>query len=202
MKHARQDYAQIQDPTGKIPEDEPVFLIRAQDQVGPAAVLCWANLAEKAGASPEVFIEAKIQAGKMHEWQETHKVKVPDLPHLPMFTVGARVKIVRILDNMTNKELIGTVGTVQEIDPLANGAFNYDVNGHYMHEEELEAVISGKCTICGEGDVVQTEEKNHETMVVGQKMIIPVAIVGTCNKCGQVNYALRKDVVEEEGKVE
>jgi hypothetical protein len=31
MKHGRPDYEQIQDPSGKIPVDEPVFLIRAQD---------------------------------------------------------------------------------------------------------------------------------------------------------------------------
>ena len=28
MKHARDDYNRIQDPAGKIPEDEPVFLLR------------------------------------------------------------------------------------------------------------------------------------------------------------------------------
>jgi hypothetical protein len=31
MVHARKDYARIQDPWGKIGDDEPVFLIRAQD---------------------------------------------------------------------------------------------------------------------------------------------------------------------------
>lgn len=146
--------------------------------------------------------EAKIQAGKMYEWQKTHKAKVPDLPCLPKFTIGTRVKIVRILDDMTSKDLVGTVGTVREIDPLSNGDFNYDVDGHYIHEEELESIISGKCSICGEGDVIQTEEKNHETMVLGQKVVIPDAIVGTCNKCGKVNYAMRKEVMEEQGNIE
>lgn len=32
MKHARPDYDRIQDPAGLIPEDEPVFLLRAQDK--------------------------------------------------------------------------------------------------------------------------------------------------------------------------
>ena len=31
MKHARSDYDRIQDPDGKIPANEPVFLIRGQD---------------------------------------------------------------------------------------------------------------------------------------------------------------------------
>lgn len=31
MRHAREDYNRIQDPAGKIHEDEPVFLMRAQD---------------------------------------------------------------------------------------------------------------------------------------------------------------------------
>jgi len=32
MKHARKDYDRIQDPAGLIPDDEPVFLFRAQDK--------------------------------------------------------------------------------------------------------------------------------------------------------------------------
>lgn len=32
MKHAREDYNRIQDPEGRIGEDEPVFLFRAQDE--------------------------------------------------------------------------------------------------------------------------------------------------------------------------
>ena len=43
MKHARDDYAHIQDPSGKIPEDEPVFLLRAQDMSAPKTLNVWAN---------------------------------------------------------------------------------------------------------------------------------------------------------------
>lgn len=32
MRHARADYNRIQDPAGKIPENEPVMLFRAQDK--------------------------------------------------------------------------------------------------------------------------------------------------------------------------
>ncbi len=38
MKHARKDYDRIQDTVGKIPENEPVFLIRGQDLAAPAAL--------------------------------------------------------------------------------------------------------------------------------------------------------------------
>ena len=51
-----------------------------------------------------------------------------------------------------------------------------------------------KCIICGEGEVVEKGEKNYETTVHGMKMRLPVAIVGTCNKCASVNYAFNKDV--------
>ena len=43
MKHARSDYDRIQDPSRIIPEDEPVFLLRAQDISAPAAVEKWAD---------------------------------------------------------------------------------------------------------------------------------------------------------------
>ncbi len=56
--------------------------------------------------------------------------------------------------------------------------------------------IEMKCQICGKGKVFETEEKNHKTIVLGQELTIPEAIVGRCDTCGSVNYALRKEVVE------
>jgi hypothetical protein len=53
MKHARDDYNRIQDPAGLIPEDEPVFLLRAQGAEhginwdGLAADYCYANTEEE-----------------------------------------------------------------------------------------------------------------------------------------------------------
>ncbi|KKM98786.1 hypothetical protein LCGC14_1154380 [marine sediment metagenome] len=55
-----------------------------------------------------------------------------------------------------------------------------------------------KCQLCDKGEVVETEERNHKTMVLGREMTIPEAIVGRCDTCGAVNYALsRKEVFEE-----
>ncbi len=82
MKHAREDYDRLQDPWGKIPHDEPVFLIRGQDRVGPLAVLAWAKLAEAIGAHPDIVSAAREQAGAMEKWHEDHRIKMPDLPQL------------------------------------------------------------------------------------------------------------------------
>jgi hypothetical protein len=139
MKHARADYAHIQDLTGRIPEDEPVFLIRAQDIAGPAAVLCWANVAEKNGAGKGMVEAARAQAKEMWNWQQEHGSKVPDLPTEALFKIGDTVKVVRVLDSITTPDLLGFTGTVREIDPLPNGHYNYDVDGHYLNEEMLEA---------------------------------------------------------------
>lgn len=78
MKHARDDYNRIQDPANKIPEDEPVFLIRAQDAVSGDAVRAWAELAEKAGAAPDILEKARRHADKMDAWP--HK-QTPDCNH-------------------------------------------------------------------------------------------------------------------------
>lgn len=80
MKHARQDYAPIQDPRGLIPEDEPVFLIRAQDVTAPFVVEEWARRAEMHGADRGMVKSALNQALKMREWQREHGVKIPDVP--------------------------------------------------------------------------------------------------------------------------
>ena len=140
MRHARADYAEIQDPTGNIPAGEPVFLIRGQDVAGPTAVLCWANMAERAGAGTEIVAAARRQAEEMLEWQERHGSKVPDLPAPAKYQVGERVKVVKILDTTTPPDLLGFTGTVREIDPLPSGHYNYDVDGNYLNEEMLERV--------------------------------------------------------------
>ena len=82
MKHAREDYNRIQDPEGKIPEDEPVFLIRGQDAAGPEAVRNWARIASDQGASQEIVNSALDQANAMRVWQLTqgNMMKIPDLP--------------------------------------------------------------------------------------------------------------------------
>jgi hypothetical protein len=49
MIHARADYNRIQDPANKIPQDEPVFLLRGQDKVAAATVRVWAVLNDEAG---------------------------------------------------------------------------------------------------------------------------------------------------------
>ena len=80
MIHARDDYNRIQDPEGKIPADEPVFLLRAQDANAPTTVYEWANLAEQTGAAPEIVAMARTHAARMIAWQRANGYKIPDLP--------------------------------------------------------------------------------------------------------------------------
>lgn len=80
MKHARSDYDRIQDPDGKIPEDEPVFILRAQDVTAPFVVRVWAQQAESFGALPNIVSAAKTQADNMMKWQRKHGMKIPDMP--------------------------------------------------------------------------------------------------------------------------
>lgn len=77
MKHARKDYDRFQDPDKLIPEDEPVFLLRAQDKCAVEAVYHWANEAEQAGASDSIVLAARTHASAMKAWT---KKKVPDMP--------------------------------------------------------------------------------------------------------------------------
>lgn len=80
MEHSRKDYNRIQDPEHKIPEDEPVFLLRAQDSVAADVVRYYAAKAEATGASPEFVQKARDHATKMDAWPVK---KVPDHPTQP-----------------------------------------------------------------------------------------------------------------------
>ena len=80
MRHLRPDYNRIQAPEHRIPEDEPVFLIRGQDTLGPEIVREWAIRARKAGCQSSIVVAAFDQAQSMVEWQHKHGSKIPDMP--------------------------------------------------------------------------------------------------------------------------
>jgi len=81
MIHARDDYnGRIVDLENKIPEDEPVFLLRGQDMAAPKTVEFWADEAEAIGAKKNIVNAAREQALRMHVWQETRGAKAPDMP--------------------------------------------------------------------------------------------------------------------------
>lgn len=77
MKHGRADYQHIQDPSGKIPADEPVFLIRAQDRLGRRVLRLYAQLAEWLGYAADFVQHLRDLADEFDRWPS---VKDPDLP--------------------------------------------------------------------------------------------------------------------------
>lgn len=79
MKHAREDYNRIQDPAGKIGEDEPVFLLRAKDSLAPAMVENWASALQASGGDYKMVAMALDHARKMRLWQKENGCKLPDL---------------------------------------------------------------------------------------------------------------------------
>ncbi len=78
MKHARKDYNErIQDSANLIPEDEPVFLIRAQDHIGADAVRAWAHLHQINGGSDTAYALAMRHAALMEQWPKKKAADVP-----------------------------------------------------------------------------------------------------------------------------
>lgn len=84
MLHARKDYDRIQDPEGIIPEDEPVFLLRAQDCFAPELLLRWAAKLRLNRGDPLVAQGVEKHAQKMIEWHRSVKYKLPDAPDSSM----------------------------------------------------------------------------------------------------------------------
>ncbi len=76
MLHTREDYNRIQDPHNKIPDDEPVFLLRAQDRISDEVVRFWAELNDKYGGDSMMSQMAREHAAKMSMWP---KRKMADL---------------------------------------------------------------------------------------------------------------------------
>jgi hypothetical protein len=77
--HDVKNYPEVKKLLG-IPEDEPIFIIRAQDDVSIEAIAKYAGLAEKAGVNPNFLsglVDVQLQFG---EWRRVNreKVKIPD----------------------------------------------------------------------------------------------------------------------------
>lgn len=70
MKHLRSDYDGIQDSTGKIPDDEPVFVLRGKDPSAAAAVRAWAHDVDKRGGDPLLVGRAMEWAAVMSVYQK------------------------------------------------------------------------------------------------------------------------------------
>lgn len=77
MLHPRKDYQRIQDPAGLIPENEPVFMLRAQDTVAARTVRDWTEYNKDAGGDPKLSEMAREHAAKMDLWPVK---KLADLP--------------------------------------------------------------------------------------------------------------------------
>ncbi|MCP4259073.1 MAG: hypothetical protein GY774_16430 [Planctomycetes bacterium] len=82
MKHAHKQFDHIQDPSGKIPEDEPVFLIRGQDAIGWKVLEEYVRIRRRDHFKPgdemdEMSRQIIAHANKMREWPEK---KMADMP--------------------------------------------------------------------------------------------------------------------------
>ena len=73
MLHARPDYQRIQDPAGKIPEDEPVFLLRAQDQTAVKVLEYWISL----NSDDTAIHLAQEHVERMKAWPVKKRADVP-----------------------------------------------------------------------------------------------------------------------------
>ncbi len=81
MKFTREDYnRRIVDTDGRIPAEEPVFLLRAQDKYAPDTLRFYANLV-KEGGDKSMAEELFSHARQMLLWQKSVRVKKPDKPN-------------------------------------------------------------------------------------------------------------------------
>ena len=79
MNFARADYnKRIIDKAGKIPVDEPVFLIRGQDIFAPDTLRFYANLVAQNG-NIKMAEELRQHARSMLIWQKSVRSKTPDV---------------------------------------------------------------------------------------------------------------------------
>lgn len=79
MNHGRKSLQHIQDPSGKIPEDEPVFLLRGQDRFAVPMLSYYASLVARETGDQAHINAIYDHAHRIAHWQSEHGSKTPDL---------------------------------------------------------------------------------------------------------------------------
>lgn len=101
MKFGRKDYDnRIIDKDNRIPEDEPVFLLRANDRLSPKLLLMWAMELRLLGGDPAMAENAENHAQKMIQWQKDHNCKTPDMYQDASGRKVIREQIIALIDPM------------------------------------------------------------------------------------------------------
>lgn len=59
-------------------DDEPIFVLRAQDDLAVESIHRWADLLELYGNAPEKAQQARDIADAMQDWQKENGSKLPD----------------------------------------------------------------------------------------------------------------------------
>lgn len=63
----------------KVGDDEPIFVLRAQDATAPTVVMHWVQLNMHGGSTPTAKIAEAIDLARVMEaWQREHGCKMPD----------------------------------------------------------------------------------------------------------------------------
>lgn len=81
MRHNNKKFDHIQERESKhrIPMEEPVFLIRGQDKLGPQILRTYADMYDLMGGQKAISAGIRAQAFKMEEWQaRTGTSKIAD----------------------------------------------------------------------------------------------------------------------------
>lgn len=106
MKFSRSDYNnRIVDLENKIPEDEPCFLLRANDILAPKLLLTWAMELRLQGGDPKMAAEAEDWAQQMLTWQKSHDVKLPNMQKDSAQKQFILDRINEIIDEINDGEL-------------------------------------------------------------------------------------------------
>lgn len=78
MRHARADYNRFQDPENKIPDDEPVFLLRAQDRCAAKVVRFWAQFNKDSGGDHALSEQVMEWAIEFDKWPVKKHADLPE----------------------------------------------------------------------------------------------------------------------------
>lgn len=81
-------------------DNEPVFLIRGGDPVGPQLLMEYAKQISLSGTDASVAKSAFAHAIKMIEWHKTHGIKQVDLLRIPEDNIKERSRIDQLIEMM------------------------------------------------------------------------------------------------------
>lgn len=148
MKHSRKDYDTFIDLSGRIGEDEPVFVLRAKDGQAYEAIDAYYDACKTAGADSNFTEQIEKSKSMFLEWQKDNAGKVKRVPDSPSNDNKEDIDFFTLSNVQSGRAVINFSGSIHTVSLMLASAM--------VSDRDIEKVAMRAVTL-----FVQHKDEKH-----------------------------------------